>query len=122
MDRSEGLNWQHQPSMLHIIRVDLAPAILEQQINSLKGSVYILLEGDLFRRGVNACELNRRQWVLQERLLEPRVLYLCCYQLLWECASCVACEKYPQGRLPEFEVVSFKTSEYHNVNHQESWH
>jgi hypothetical protein len=122
MDSSESLNWQRRPSMLHITRANLAPAIVQQQINSFKGSVYILLEGDSSRRGLNACELNRHRWVLQERLLAPRFLYFCCYQLFWECASCVACERYPQGRLPESEVVSFMTSEHHNGNYQESWH
>lgn len=41
--------------------------------------------------------LNVRAWVLQERLLSPRVLHFCRDQLLWECNELRACERYPTG-------------------------
>ncbi|CAH0024514.1 unnamed protein product [Clonostachys rhizophaga] len=39
--------------------------------------------------------LNRRSWVFQERLLSPRVLHFDKDQLVWECHSLTACERFP---------------------------
>lgn len=41
--------------------------------------------------------LNVRAWVMQERLLSPRVLHFDRDQLVWECAAMVACERHPAG-------------------------
>jgi len=41
--------------------------------------------------------LNQRAWVLQERVLSPRVLHFGRRQLFWECRQFVACETYHQG-------------------------
>ncbi len=41
--------------------------------------------------------LNVRAWVLQERLLSPRVLHFDRDQLVWECNERTACERYPVG-------------------------
>lgn len=48
---------------------------------------------------VSQCPLNRRGWVLQERLLAPRVLHFGRDQLFWECRETDAAESYPE-RLP----------------------
>ena len=42
-------------------------------------------------------ELNRRGWVLQERLLAPRILHFGKTQLLWECRMLHASESFPSG-------------------------
>lgn len=39
--------------------------------------------------------LNTRGWVLQERLLSPRVLYFTDTQVFWHCSETQACETYP---------------------------
>lgn len=41
--------------------------------------------------------LNRRGWVLQERLLAPRVLHFSPQQVSWECSQKLAWEKTPMG-------------------------
>ncbi|KAL9112220.1 MAG: hypothetical protein Q9187_007804, partial [Circinaria calcarea] len=41
--------------------------------------------------------LNSRAWVLQERILSPRVLHYNGRQLFWECKRYDACEAFPQG-------------------------
>lgn len=47
--------------------------------------------------------LNGRGWVLQERLLAPRILHFCPQEVLFECCETAACERYPKGLpLPEF--------------------
>ncbi|KAJ2974156.1 hypothetical protein NUW58_g8749 [Xylaria curta] len=47
--------------------------------------------------------LNKRAWVLQERLLSCRNLHFCPQEVLLECCETAACERYPDGLpLPEF--------------------
>ncbi|KAH7074520.1 heterokaryon incompatibility protein-domain-containing protein [Paraphoma chrysanthemicola] len=41
--------------------------------------------------------LNQRAWVVQERLLSPRVLHFGPQQLLWECDELTASESFPFG-------------------------
>ncbi|CZR57687.1 uncharacterized protein PAC_07576 [Phialocephala subalpina] len=41
--------------------------------------------------------LNRRGWVVQERLLSPRICHFTGTQLIWECSEAFACERYPLG-------------------------
>lgn len=54
--------------------------------------------------------LHRRGWVVQERLLAPRVLHFSSQQLIWECRELSAAEKYPSGLPPVLSGVqtSFK--------------
>jgi hypothetical protein len=39
--------------------------------------------------------LNRRGWAIQERILSPRVLHYDKDQLVWECDTLSACERFP---------------------------
>jgi hypothetical protein len=41
--------------------------------------------------------LNRRAWVLQERLMAPRVVHFCEDQIAWECCELNAAESLPGG-------------------------
>ena len=52
---------------------------------------------DFWSDSVQHAPLARRAWVLQERLLAPRVLHFGKRQLLWECNELRACEVYPRG-------------------------
>jgi hypothetical protein len=55
--------------------------------------------------------LAERAWVLQERLLAPRILHFARQQLFWECSELpVACETFPFGfpcKMPEFGLPPF---------------
>ncbi|UKZ47806.1 hypothetical protein TrVGV298_002036 [Trichoderma virens] len=42
-------------------------------------------------------ELNRRGWVMQERILSPRVLHFTRHQVFWECNSLLASDIRPVG-------------------------
>lgn len=42
------------------------------------------------------CKLNRRGWVVQERLLSPRTLYFGPRSIGWECVQCEATENEPE--------------------------
>jgi hypothetical protein len=61
---------------------------------------YECVDRDLWFRNVSDSPLGRRAWVVQERLLAPRVLHFGRRQLFWECNALKSCELYPDG-LPE---------------------
>ena len=46
---------------------------------------------------VDDAPVNRRAWVLQERLLAPRVIHFCDDQVAWECGELDAAESAPHG-------------------------
>ncbi|KAK8073463.1 hypothetical protein PG994_004362 [Apiospora phragmitis] len=51
----------------------------------------------LWEDNVSNSLINRRAWVLQERLLSPRVIHFGSQQLFWECCTKDAAEIYPDG-------------------------
>ena len=59
--------------------------------------VYEFAYTDVWSDSVHHAPLTRRAWVLQERLLSPRILHFGKRQLLWECNHLRACEFYPKG-------------------------
>lgn len=65
---------------------------------------YVITEGDYFvvRQDYWDHELlghvlYSRGWVLQERLLSPRMLHFGRDQVFWQCPTASACEAFPQG-------------------------
>jgi Heterokaryon incompatibility protein (HET) len=50
-----------------------------------------------WERKVDDASVNKRAWVLQERLLAPRVLHFCEDQIAWECSHLDAAESLPHG-------------------------
>jgi len=56
-----------------------------------------ILDPNFWNRIVDGAPVNRRAWVLQERLLAPRVLHFCEGQIAWECRHLDAAESYPNG-------------------------
>jgi hypothetical protein len=50
---------------------------------------------DVWRTNVEAAPLQRRGWVLQERMLAPRILHFAEQQLFWECYANCASESIP---------------------------
>jgi hypothetical protein len=55
----------------------------------------------LDNHGLLAGPLLQRGWVVQERILAPRVLHFGSRQLYWECSKNDACETYTDGVLPQ---------------------
>jgi len=86
-DGSEGLFFDRHPLAIRPFRarVDGAQA---------KGSYY-LFNPRLWADGVDDAPLNRRAWVVQERLLSPCNLHFGSTQIYWECRQRLACEAYP---------------------------
>lgn len=65
----------------------------------LDGQTLAIFDQDMWNTELSEAPLNRRSWVLQERIMAPRVLHFGERQLFWECMEREACETYPE-RLP----------------------
>tara|TARA_R110002003_G_scaffold702_22_gene21309 strand:+ start:16795 stop:17961 length:1167 start_codon:yes stop_codon:yes gene_type:complete len=57
---------------------------------------YSFARSDIWDLGVINSSLNRRGWVIQERLLSPRTISFGT-QIFWECHELEACETWPDG-------------------------
>lgn len=66
---------------------------------ALKGitSRYLISEDRYWDTEVTRSLVNTRAWVLQERLLAPRVLHFGKRHLVWECKEKFASDAYPEG-------------------------
>ena len=71
--------------------------------------VYEFAYTDFWSDSVHHAPLTRRAWVLQERLLSPRILHFGKRQLLWECNQLRACEFHPKG-VPAIDLSSTSVS------------
>jgi hypothetical protein len=92
-DSSEGLFftrdvWKLQPGRIEIL--------IKKDLNLL----YEIHDASTWEHSVSNAPLNRRAWVIQERLLARKVLHFGKEQLAWECCELEATEFYPKG-LPE---------------------
>lgn len=88
---SKGLFSNRNPTFLHYIEVDLhvkgqAPGCKRYTVSDIKL---------MWRSELLEAPLSRRGWVLQERLLAPRILHFCRHELFWECCEKEASESYP---------------------------
>ena len=71
--------------------------------------VYEFAYTDFWSDSVHHAPLTHRAWVLQERLLSPRILHFGKRQLLWECNQLRACEFHPKG-VPDSKPLSASVS------------
>lgn len=55
----------------------------------------LVLERGAWERQIEHGAVNRRGWVVQERLLSPRVLHFGKEQIFWECRNSIASETLP---------------------------
>ncbi|TDZ19304.1 hypothetical protein Cob_v007652 [Colletotrichum orbiculare MAFF 240422] len=60
-------------------------------------AVEAALDADSWTAAVENAPLNARAWVLQERLLSPRVAHFARAQVLWDCPGLAAAETLPSG-------------------------
>ncbi|KAF2110756.1 heterokaryon incompatibility protein-domain-containing protein [Lophiotrema nucula] len=59
--------------------------------------VHLIVPEGIWEDNVDYAPLNKRAWVLQERLLSTRVLHFSTDQVLWECCENYACETFPRS-------------------------
>lgn len=67
--------------------------------DEVRGSFFVV-GNDFLRENLIQTPLNRRAWVMQERMLSPRVLHFGKHQLFWRCWFHTARETFPNG-MPE---------------------
>ncbi|CAK4033804.1 Hypothetical predicted protein [Lecanosticta acicola] len=65
--------------------------------DSAELKLYTLFDGSFWESQVSSAPLNRRGWVLQERLLAKRAIHFGRKQVLWECCDMDAAEVFPEG-------------------------
>lgn len=63
----------------------------------------VLIDTSHWDNLVNKAPVNVRAWVLQERLLAPRVLHFCKGSIAWECSGFTRAEGQPTG-VPRFQL------------------
>lgn len=63
-----------------------------------------ILDVSFWADRVSRAPVNKRGWVLQERLMAPRVLHFCADQIAWECREFDAAEGQPQD-VPLLQLV-----------------
>ncbi|CCC09928.1 unnamed protein product [Sordaria macrospora k-hell] len=61
---------------------------------------YLVFDPTFWKREVTEALVNTRGWVLQERVLSPRILHFGKRQLMWECCEHSAAETFPDGLHP----------------------
>jgi hypothetical protein len=89
-DSTQGLFRRRKPHFLYPCEIE---------IPWLGKTKYQLVDFDFWASQIQDQPLHRRGWVVQERLLAPRVLHFSSQQLIWECRELSAAEKYPSGLL-----------------------
>lgn len=85
----------------------LQPQIVNVYLDGQEG-LHLLLDAEQWHREVQSAPLNSRSWVLQERLLAPRILHFGDGQLFWECHEMDASETWPTG-LPKSLFATLDT-------------
>ena len=78
----------------------LQRCIIKSEWKNQKNGTWEIMDVDFWDARINRAPLTKRGWVMQERLLSPRILHYGRDQILWECGELEACETYPDG-LPE---------------------
>lgn len=69
---------------------------------------YFYLVDDRYNEVTDA-PLNKRGWVLQERLLSPCVLHFGRHQIFWECFESFSSEIFPDGGIIDIYTPAFKS-------------
>jgi hypothetical protein len=84
----------------------------------------VVLEADAWTRKLTDEPLNRRGWVLQERILSPRLIHFGREQLFWECRESFTCETYPLGlptALQSHPLINIKRLQLADESEDNRW-
>jgi hypothetical protein len=86
---TDPLKWQRD------IEMSLSPMLAHSSRQTMKRCR--ILDLSFWERNIHDAPVNRRGWVLQERLMAPRVLHFCQDQIAWECRQLEAAENSVDG-------------------------
>jgi hypothetical protein len=78
---------------------------------------FLLVHVDSWENNITNAPLNRRGWVLQERMYAPRVLHFGSDHIFWECTERVAAEITPMldKESKQFIKSPLKTEEFRSL-------
>ena len=96
-NRSHGLFVQRPLALFKPIEAYVKGNIRVKGGIVLQEGKHFLVDRDMWLAEVVNAPLNRRAWVVQERILSPRTLHFGSNQLFWECCELSACELFPHG-------------------------
>jgi hypothetical protein len=107
----------HYPELFFGLGTRVQPLKVEATWDGIEKGTFYLIDEYLWERSIVQAPLMKRGWVLQERLLAPRVVHFGKEQLFWECFEKEACESYPNRRLqpvnnPLIEGIRFKNLKF----------
>lgn len=105
VDSTDGFFFDRRLYPLQDMELDLVCPRASRDTGATR---YAISDAHYWDNELNQLPLHYRGWVLQERLLAPRVLHFCPNQLIWECAELDAAEAYPEG-LPAILANTGKT-------------
>ena len=94
-DSTGGLFRDRDSRALCGTEVDIGTRYFYTTKNARKA--HVLTNDSLIRNSIDDCPLSKRGWVLQERILAPRVLHFSRDQVFFECRTRIACELYDAG-------------------------
>ncbi|KAL9117110.1 MAG: hypothetical protein Q9187_006358, partial [Circinaria calcarea] len=86
-----GLFFERDPSLIPVGRIEV------EWDGPFPQGEYCFFPLKFWFNGVSTAPLNRRAWVVQERLLARRVLHFGSQGLFFECCEQEACETFPNG-------------------------
>lgn len=75
------------------------------RVNLPGGAPQLVHENDLYGSSISNGPLAQRPWVLQERILAPRIIWLSECRLVWECRENSASETF-QSEQPDHSPVT----------------
>jgi hypothetical protein len=93
-DGTSGLFRPHDKSAMQLVKIR---ATVKDTAGELRTKDYYIEEPFYWYVNLAESHIHTRGWVVQERVMAPRVLHFARSQLFWECRQHSACEKYPQG-------------------------
>lgn len=75
------------------------PCIINNQRDDDMAFRYLCHRNQVWARQIESAPLGKRAWVMQERMLSPRVIHFASEQVFWECCQSSAAEFLPQNYL-----------------------
>lgn len=73
------------------------PCLIQLCVDNVQARFVVEADKAIERENIEQSPLLSRAWVLQERLLAPRVLHFAQEQMIWECKEMAACETFLGG-------------------------
>jgi hypothetical protein len=96
-DSGEGLFFAREVHQLWDFEANLNTEGIPGRRSPRQIQTCAIIDPLFWEQGIDNAVLNSRGWVLQERIMAPRVLHFCKDQIAWECHEGDAAERYPDG-------------------------